>query len=242
MNQLLDAHNHPGSEFLFPSICNGTCPEDWSLLKRIREESAETIFPYYGIHPWFLDDYESGWLDLLTEYLNYPETAGVGEIGLDRARGNIPLNLQISVFSRQLEMAVEYSLPVEVHCVRAFGLCTDILKDIYIPSGLPFLIHSFTGSVEVMEQMAAMGGYFSFGPELLLENRDKLRKVFKETPLDRVLFETDSDSPDARTHLLKTVYLKGAELRGIDMDALQEIILNNGKVFTDRTAFGQGQS
>ncbi len=240
MNLLLDAHNHVGSEFLFPSICNGTNPEDWPSLKTTGEKSAGVIFPYYGIHPWFLDGYEPGWLDLLAEYLKDPGTAGVGEIGLDRAKERGTIELQISVFSRQLEMAAAYRLPVAVHCVRAFGLCIDILKDIYMPSGLPFLIHSFTGSIEVMEQMAGMGGYFSFGPELLLGERKKLRKVFIETPLDRVLFETDTDSRDGRNNLLINVYRKGAELKGMDMDTLRELLWNNGKVFTDRTAFRQG--
>lgn len=239
MNQLLDSHNHLGSEFLFPSICNGTSPEDWRSIKTIKGKSAGGIFPYYGIHPWFLDGYEPGWLDLLAEYLKYPETAGVGEIGLDRTKGKETIEQQISVFSRQLEMAAAYRLPVAVHCVRAFGLYMNILKDIYMSSGLPFLTHSFSGSIEVMEQLAGMGGYFSFGPELLLEERKKLRKVFIETPLDRVLFETDTDSTDGRNNLLVNVYRKGAELKGMDMDTLRELIWNNGKVFTDRTAFGQ---
>ncbi|EER11387.1 hypothetical protein Pmar_PMAR022678, partial [Perkinsus marinus ATCC 50983] len=41
----------------------------------------------------------------------------------------IPMAIQLKVFQQQLGLAAEFSRPVSVHCVRAYGVLLDILKN-----------------------------------------------------------------------------------------------------------------
>ena len=241
MSSFLDAHSHVKENFPFPSICNGTSPGDWEDLSVLKKRYPDRVFPCYGIHPWFLEGFNESWFELLKRYLA-SGAAGIGEIGLDRAKQKNSMELQVRVFKAQLKIAAAFQLPVSVHCVRAWGQCMEILKEVYIPSGLPFIIHSFTGSAEMMQIITKKGGYLTFGPELLKEERQKLREVFIKTPVERLLFETDSESGSKpeRSLILERVYETGAELKGMDTGTLRDIVWENGKIFTDGTPARQG--
>ncbi len=242
MIRLLDAHNHTGVHITggYPhiSICNGTGPDDWKDLKTLALSSPEKVIPYYGVHPWYIDSAGEDFIDQLTAYLE-ENAGGVGEIGLDRSKGRPDIDLQKKSFILQLEKAAELILPVTVHCVRAWGLCIGILEDVYAGSNLPFMIHSFSGSEEIMERIVKLGGFLSFGPELGDAGRTRLINTFKRTPLERILLETDYTGKESIDDggTLRQLYFAASGLKEIDFDELAGIVWENGKVFTDRTSF-----
>ena len=73
-----------------------------------------------GIHPWYIDEnrLESD-LEIIKEKLQLNECLALGECGLDK-RIEIPLDLQISVFKKQLETVKQTNKPVVLHCVVAY--------------------------------------------------------------------------------------------------------------------------
>src|SRR5262249_32903988 len=114
---LLDAHNHLHdarllpwrAEFLTelpalglpPAGVNGTREDDWpevaALAKRLN-----WVLPSFGLHPWYVNERNDGWLEKLIHFLNAHPGAGIGEIGLDRwIEGHDPA-VQAECFRAQL--------------------------------------------------------------------------------------------------------------------------------------------
>ena len=249
--KLLDAHNHiqsGGSGFCGTSgvmcVCNGTCAADWEDTAEVYRTFPASVIPYFGVHPWFADNLPGGWETELRRMLEeFP--FGIGEIGLDRSKRGADTDVQKRIFVKQLETASDMELPVSIHCVRAWGMMTDILKDICGASGIPFMMHSFSGSLETMERLAVLGGYFSFGPGLLDSSNTKLRDLFGRVPLNRILLETDFPpqsgivSEKEYGDVLREMYSTGSALKGMELPEFIGVINDNGKIFTDGTSHRQ---
>ncbi len=248
--KLLDAHNHIHFTPLNSSdlenvrcICNGTSLSDWAEVAAAADTFSPAVIPYFGVHPWFLDALSGNWEESLKKYLRlYP--FGVGEIGLDRSRRGGDLLLQEKIFTRQLEIAFELELPVSLHCVGVWGKTVEILTRMYAHSSLPFMIHSFSGSIEIMEKLSIIGAYFSFSPAFLKEEKRRLRDILMRVPLHRILFETDFPSGvkkgtvyrEVHRKILLRMYTEGSLLKETDLHEFIGVINTNGKIFTDRAA------
>ena len=232
------------------SVCNGTSPMDWDLVAALAKLYPGDIIPYYGVHPWYVDSLPENWLDNLHYYLKN-SGEGLGEIGLDRAYpSRATFDHQEEVFKAQLNLAVSLNIPVAIHCVRAWGLLLEILKEKIVIkidnkyySKIPVMIHSFSGSLETMKILTNMGFYISFSPFLLTVKADYLREILKETPLEKILIESDfsysknisvnNQSLEYNRNLTMLYNLIGS-IKDVDFEYLQKVILENGKVFTDR--------
>ncbi len=203
---LIDAHNHLQDSRLdvhrdellnqlnniniSAAIVNGTSEQDWALVQALAK-LYPWVIPSYGIHPWEAHGRSIDWQNNLLNYLeNQPNTL-IGEIGLDKWIKDYNLEDQISVFETQLELAIDLNRPVTIHCLRAFGTLREILKS-YSPLPIPFLLHSYSGPVEMVDSFTEMGAYFSLSG--YFANPDKIQKleVFKKVPQERLLIETDA--------------------------------------------------
>ncbi|OGS08593.1 MAG: hypothetical protein A2270_02010 [Elusimicrobia bacterium RIFOXYA12_FULL_51_18] len=204
--RLFDAHNHlqnyPGetdpqkvlekdcSAGVKLTLCNGTNPGDWK--KVLDLAGRKGVFPFFGLHPWFISKAESGWLELLGDFL-LRAPSGVGEIGLDRTV-NTDLNEQEKIFRAQLQLAKRLKRPVSIHCVKAWDRLAGILKEEAPPA---FMLHAYGGAPEMVKKLAELGAYFSFNAGLMDSKREKLRQALMTVPLNRLLFETESSDPDS---------------------------------------------
>ena len=166
-------------------LCCGTCPEDWGRVLEIAGRFAG-VTPFFGLHP--LKRAEEGWRKKLEDFLKRVPS-GVGEIGLDGPRG---LPGHEERFAEQLELAGYFGRPAALHCVRSWGRLLEVLRALR-PG--PFLLHSYGGSAELVPELAALGGYFSFGGELMDPRRERLRAALAAVPAERLLFETESPEP-----------------------------------------------
>ncbi len=170
-------------------VCNGSCQSDWpSVLTLARSDPA--IIPCFGLHPWYAGTRSLFWLAELRHYLKIMPS-GVGETGLDRWVEDRDEAAQESVFRAQLSLAAELGRPITIHCVKAWGWMMDVLGS-QRPLPQRMLFHSYSGSVELIEPLAAMGGYFSYAGSLLREKAVHRRAALAATPPDRLLIETDS--------------------------------------------------
>ena len=171
-----------------------------------------------GIHPWYVDEnrLETD-LEIIKEKLQLTGCLALGECGLDK-RIEIPLDLQISVFKKQLEMVKETQKPIVLHCVAAFDEVIAIKKEMKIEN--PMIIHGFSKNEQVAQTLLKNGFYLSFG-KYLLRNPD-LEKVFTFAPENQVLLETDTIEES-----IYQVYEKAASIKGISVEEMKTIVFTN---------------
>jgi TatD DNase family protein len=189
------------------------------LVNQYPKDFDETISFYsIGIHPWYIDENRIDEdLRIIEEKLQTPNCLAIGECGLDK-RIEVPFDLQISVFEKQLELAEKFKKPVVIHCVAAFQEVMAIKKKMKI--GVPMIIHGFSKNNQLAEQLIAAGFYLSFG-KYLLKNPD-LKMVFQNVPNDRFFLETDTIEES-----IQQVYELASEYKGLNLKELQDVILSN---------------
>jgi len=184
--------------------------------------------PYYstGIHPWHIDiEKIEEHLAIIEDRLQDPACLALGECGLDK-RIDIPLEIQVQVFEKQLLLAKKYKKPVILHLVAAFQELVAI-KDRLQP-GVPMIVHGFSKNAQVARQLLDNGFYLSFGKYLL--RNPELGDVFASVPQDCFFLETDTIEEG-----LEAVYAKAALARNMSIDELTNIVSTNFK-----TVFNNG--
>ena len=172
-------------------VCCGTRPSDWELVAALAGNHPG-IIPAYGIHPWYVADAsDPTWENRLRAHLELNPLAGVGEIGLDAAvRPRRPAEQQ-SLFVQQLSIAREFERPVSIHCRRAWEALREALEAVgEMPGGM--VIHSFSGSPELVESLVRFGVCFSFSGSITNPDYSRAVALVKAVPQDRLLIETDA--------------------------------------------------
>lgn len=253
------------------AVVNGTEESDWPIVAALCSsqvqnsvpDSGPRLLPSYGLHPWDTGNRSPGWLDQLRTYLNADPRAAIGEIGLDRwmlhrARPDdprlaglrrAPLEEQLEIFKIQLALAVDLDRPATIHCIDAFGLLLETLRSGSLPRR-GFLLHAYSGAVELVAPFAALGAYFSFNAAYLAPRHARLRAIFQVVPLERLLIETDAPAMLAPVDFtpyslpadpalnhpanLAAAYAPLAALRGLPLaDLTAQIAANSQRLFLD---------
>ncbi len=193
-----DAHNHLQDPRLrghlasgggYPCIVNATHEEDWEDVLAITAEEPVRRAAL-GIHPWYADEARTGWDERLGLALEANPSAGIGECGLDSKAGSVALEKQMPVFTRQLRLARELDRSVTIHLTGAWGALLDALDR--EPPPRRWLMHSFNGSPEIAERLAAMGACFSISGRAMHPSGEKIFRSFRAIPAERILVETDA--------------------------------------------------
>lgn len=170
-------------------VVNGTSPKDWPLIAHLARTYPNLVIPSFGLHPW--QEPTAHWLDQLTTYLDTIPHACVGECGLDRWIKNYNTKIQQDIFLAQLQLAAQRNLPISIHCLKAWGLMLELLESHPLPDR-GFLLHSYSGSSELVPKFATLGAYFSFSGYFLHHRKKSIRHIFKSIPPDRLMIETDA--------------------------------------------------
>ena len=186
----------------------------------------DSAVPYYsiGIHPWYIvEDRLKADLAIMESKLDEPNCLAIGECGLDK-RIKIPLDLQQIVFEKQLLLAQKYNKPVVIHCVAAFQEVVETKIRLHI--SVPMIIHGFSKNEQIAKQLLDNGFYLSFGKYLVQSKSvgTGLELVFKNVPNNRIFLETDTINDG-----IETVYTVAAEIKGIPIEEMQEIVNSNFK-------------
>lgn len=147
-----------------------------------------------GIHPWCVPELDHRGVLLLDKgFERYSSRWGqalsaVGEFGLDRSKSIYRdcFAQQRSLFIRHLELANRKNLPVIIHVVKAHGEALELLSMNQPSRG--GVLHSYSGSVEMIERYAKLGLSFSYSGNL---KQNRAKDCLLATPPERLLFETD---------------------------------------------------
>lgn len=149
-------------------------------------------FPMIGLHPTSVNaDYERELEFVARELESSREYVAIGEVGMDLYWDKTFLKEQQTVLDRQINWALEYELPVVIHCRDAFDYIYKVLEP-YKNTPLKGIFHSFTGSAEEAARILEFSG-FSIGINgVVTFKKSHLPEVLLEIPLEKIVLETDS--------------------------------------------------
>lgn len=189
-----------------------------------------------GVHPYGAARYNDEVDARIRAAISADEWAvGVGEIGLDyhfdSEDGIDPVKheLQIECMKRQLQIAHDLEVPVELH-LRHDNADEERTshKDAYRvlqEMGLPqagCVLHCFGEDKATMRRFVDLGCYIAYGGAATFKRNVEVREAFAATPLDRILFETDCP------------YMAPEPIRGLECEPAM-IVLTANALICDRT-------
>ena len=170
----------------------GTSPE--TSRQAIEQANRhENMYVAIGIHPSdsrFLSDIESEIADIKSLILDKSnKCVAIGEIGLDYHYPDTDKEKQMRYFDLQMRLAEELSLPVVIHDRESHE---DVMTVIRSHPNVKGVLHSFSGSREMAEELIKLGWYISFSGTVTFTNARKPKEVAASLPRDKVLIETDA--------------------------------------------------
>jgi TatD DNase family protein len=157
----------------------------------ISERHRGFVYPALGLHPWNLGNMDASKVDLTLHLIedNIEKAVGIGEIGLDydkRVVAAADKERQKEAFKAVLELARRYGKPVSVHARYSWKDSFDLVKE----SGVKRAVfHWYTGFSSVLREIINEGYFISGTPAT--EYHDEHRRAVRETPLEKLLLETD---------------------------------------------------
>jgi TatD DNase family protein len=193
----------------------------------ISDSHPDLVYPALGLHPWELGNLDPHGINLTLKFIEekISQIVAIGEIGLDydkRAIKVAPKELQKETFKCLLALARQYTKPVAVHSRYAWKDSFDLVKEAGIEKAV---FHWFTGFASVLKDILGAGYLISATPAA--EYHEEHRRAIKETPLDKLLLETDCPVTYGRENKYRSqpadviISLKAAAvLKGTDESAI----------------------
>ena len=155
------------------------------------------LHPSYGLHPMFLADHREEHLAELREWVVTERPVAIGECGLDFYIPDPRPKRQQHYFEAQLQLALEFDLPVIIHARRSVE---EVINTLRRYPGLRGMLHSYSGSDQQARRLIDMGFYLSFGGPVTYQRAKRLRRLIETLPLEFMLLETDSPDQPGSNH------------------------------------------
>ena len=140
-----------------------------------------------GVHPHHAREWDSTAESWLRGVLRNPRVVAVGETGLDFHYDHSPRSDQHRAFEAQLALAAEAGKPAVIHAREADDEIAAILAE---HSRVTAILHSFSSGMGLLRAGLVHRHYVSFSGMVTFKNW-RLDEAIRETPLDRLLLETD---------------------------------------------------
>jgi len=188
-----------------------------------------------GVHPSDCEDMTEADIETLRKMaMDNEKIVAIGEIGLDYYYDDPERALQKKWFIRQIELAKELKLPIVIHSRDAAQDTMEILQKTHAGDA-GGVMHCYSYSKELSERVLDMGFYIGVGGVVTFKNGRKLVETVENTPLDRIVLETDSPYLSPVPHRGKRnsslnlilVIRRIAEIKGITPEEVAETTFNN---------------
>ena len=195
------------------------------------------IYSTVGYHPSEANEISEEDIVELERFIYDNKIYAIGECGLDYYWVKDNIEKQKWLFNEQIKLAIKYDLPLVIHCRDAAADVFEILKG--YKGQVRFVMHCYSGSVEMAREFLKLGGYISLGGPVTFKNAKTPKEVAVDVPLDRLLIETDCpylaptpyrgkrNEPAYVRNVLNEIAL----LRGIDVLELESILDSNSTNF-----------
>jgi TatD DNase family protein len=196
LDQVLDGAWQAGVQrILMPAI---DLPTSLNVIEL--SERHPGLYAAVGVHPNDALTWDSQTYQDLRSLAQHPRVLAIGEIGLDFYRDHAPRDVQMLVFSQQLELAAETGKPVIIHSRNALAEVWALLKDWQLQLHLQHraladhcgVLHSYEGDLETARQALDHGFSIGVSGPVTFKNALERQKLVAELPLDGLLLETDA--------------------------------------------------
>lgn len=202
------------------------------------------VYAAIGVHPSDCGDLTENDIEWLKDLSSDEKVVAIGEIGLDYHYDEPDREIQKKWFIRQLELALETSLPIVVHSRDAAQDTYEIIKDF---RGLRGVIHCFSYSAELAREYVKMGYYIGVGGVVTFKNGRKLHEVVKEIPLESIVVETDAPylSPEPyrgrrnSSAFIPYIIERIADLKNVSYETIERALYDNAADLYKVRADGQ---
>jgi TatD DNase family protein len=174
------------SRFYLPAIDSETT----MAMLELEEKYPGVCFAMMGLHPCSVNENYKAELDLVENWLSKRPFAAVGEIGLDFYWDKTFTEQQFEVFRVQIEWALQYKLPINIHTRNAMQETINVVKE-FKGRGLKGIFHCFTGSYESARQIIDTGFLLGIGGVVTYKNAG-LAEVLSKIPIEHLVLETDA--------------------------------------------------
>lgn len=177
------------THLLMPNIDSTTI----APLLRMCEAYSGYCFPMMGLHPTSVDARYEEELDVVRRQLETNSSfVAIGEIGMDLYWDRTYEDRQRQALDIQLRWALEFGLPVVIHCREAFEPICQVLES-YRGTPLRGILHCFMGTEDEAHRfletfpgfLLGIGGVVTF-------KKSTLPEVVRHLPLERLVLETDA--------------------------------------------------
>ena len=188
----------------------------------------DNVYGMLGIHPSEVKSWDDSFIEKIKNYAKNSKIAAIGEIGLDYYWDKSFNDLQKEVFIKQIKLANELNLPIDIHDREAHKDTYDIIQE--HNNGSKVIMHCFSGSVEFARECVKAGFYLGIGGVVTFKNAVKMKEVAKDVPpyLTPVPFRGKENQPAYVKYIAEEI----ASLRGISVEEVAQITTENA-----RTAF-----
>ncbi len=143
-----------------------------------------------GLHPCSVKENYQQELSIVKDWLTKRKFAAVGEIGLDFYWDKTFVNQQYDAFRQQIELSLQYDLPIVIHTRSAMNETIEVVKE-FVPRGVRGIFHCFGGSAEEAGAIIGAGFFLGIGG-VLTYKKSGLAEVLKSIDLEHMVLETDS--------------------------------------------------
>ncbi|PIT87022.1 MAG: hydrolase TatD [Candidatus Magasanikbacteria bacterium CG10_big_fil_rev_8_21_14_0_10_40_10] len=215
---------------------------------------SDGVYAAVGLHPIhifesFVDEEEDSFqtrgekfdLESYRELaLRSTKVVAIGEFGLDYYRmpegveEDEVKRLQEEVVAKHLELAKEIDKPVMIHCRDAYEDMILLLKNHYDGKGI---IHSYTGTWDQLQPFLERNFLVGLNGIITFDKTGRAEGVIKNTPLERMVLETDAPYLTPEPHrgkrneplYTKHVAKKVAEFKNISVEEVEERTTKNAR-------------
>lgn len=187
--QVMERARQAGISHIFIPNIDSTTIEP---MLRVCSEYKEFCHPMIGLHPTSVTERFEEELEIVARYLSsFHDFVAIGEIGMDLYWDKTFLKEQQVAFERQICWAMEYGLPIVIHCREAFTYIYDVLVS-YRNTPLRGIFHSFTGTEDEAARILEFPGFLIGINGIVTFKKSALPYVLNFIPLEKIVLETDS--------------------------------------------------
>ena len=222
------------SKFYLPAI-DASCTE---RMFQLENKFPNLCFAMVGLHPCSVKENVEDELLHVENLLQQRKFSGIGETGLDFYWDKTFVKAQYRALERQIELALQYNLPLILHTRNATQETIDVVKK-YTSEGLRGIFHCFGGTINEVNQITSMNFFLGIGGVVTYKNAG-LAEVLQDIDMKFIVLETDSPylSPVPmrgkrnESAYLKYIVEKIALVKGISEDDVKNITTQNAeKIF-----------
>ena len=154
------------------------------------EKYPAHCFAMMGLHPCAVKENYKEELAIAYNYLQSKKHVAIGEIGIDLYWDKTFFTQQVEAFETQIKWALEFNLPIVIHCRNSFDEIFEVLTRFEkLPKGI---FHCFSGNTEQAQKIIDATNFkLGIGGVITFKNSG-LDKVVENIDLKNLVLETDS--------------------------------------------------